>query len=333
MEEVKKDETSTTTVEAKETQTEKPLSENMARIAERKGLIVQDGKLVEKREEKKVEEKKEEKVEEKKLDNVSATPILITEEMIKDYPHLKVHLGRPLNDVFSASASLVRTWNRDRQELAELKKVKETKIIEEKLPTLAEYVQKGLDAAKIEIPDPVDDKKGFDEAVTKRAIKRQELIDEYQEKKSAPEKAEKEKQVETERLNAQTQDLATLFTAKIPGKTIEEIEALASEYMGEIKDQLERYPNLYKGKPELLASDLAAFALKKELAQERADREAKIAEGKKAETERIKAGMKEQSKQKPSNSVTAQDKPKESDSMKKIRERAEARYPKLELKE
>ena len=82
-----------------------------------------------------------------------------------------------------------------------------------------------------------------------------------------------------------------------------------------------------------MASDLAAFALKKELAQERADREAKIAEGKKAETERIKAGMKEQSKQKPSNSVTAQDKPKESDSMKKIRERAEARYPKLELKE
>ena len=272
----------------------------------------------------KEEEKKEEVVEtEKEVEKKDEKPAppLLTEEMAKEYPYLKTMIGKPLTEVFKAQQSLLRTWNRDRQELSELKKVK-AEPVNEKLPTLDEFVQKGLDDAKIDFPDPLEDPKGFKAANRKEAILAQKLADEWRDKKNQPEKkqADADRQTRAERDALET--TVKILNAKIPDKTTDELDKIAEGYAAEIQDILQESPKLYEGRPELLASDIAAWYYATELKRSKEDIQAKIDNAKKNTTQKVKAAMKDQQ----SNIHSVKDgepEKKLSVNLQKIKERAE----------
>ena len=247
----------------------------------------------------------------------------ITEEMVKNFPYAKTLIGKPITELFKSQDSLLRTWNRDRQELAELKKQK-TAPVQEKLPTLEEFVQKGLDDAKIELPDPVDDKKGFDAAMGKRLIKRQELIDEWRSKQRTPEKEASERRVAEEKVILDIRTTQNLLMAKIPGKTVEEINQLSVAYRDELGQVLIENPKLYVGKPELLAADIAFWYASSELKRQQEETKNKVDNAKKNTTQKVKAALADQNKNN-TQSVKEKEGKKEELSVntKKILERAE----------
>jgi hypothetical protein len=186
----------------------------------------------------------------------------ITEEDVKDFPALKTLVGKPYSELTKVYANLNKEFGRSQTELSELKRQKpavevqqitkpevqkEEKTIEQQIDELIE---------KADLPDSFDDQKAYNKAFAKLQMKIADL------KINAANKPIKD-QFEAQRMveeGRQQHDKAVSLIRESIGKDVD-LDVLMNQFNESVQPVILEYPDYYKGKPELLASDISRFHL------------------------------------------------------------------------
>jgi len=185
---------------------------------------------------------------------------VVTEEMVKDYPGLKSMVGKPVTELLKSYGQLNTRLSQSENELSTLKtapvKAKEpekkpvadaqiTKTVEEEIDELIE---------KTELPDPIDDPKAHKKELAKLMAKVAKLQSQADTK---PLQAVAEERQRSEEARANIIKATELVASKLPeGADMTAIQKGFGEFIAPV---VAENPAMYHGKPELLASDIAAW--------------------------------------------------------------------------
>lgn len=258
---------------------------------------------------------------------------VVTEEMVKEYPALKTLIGKPITEVMKSHAALNTRLSQSENELSTLKnkgtdkkpetqkKVEQpvkadtqvTKTAEEEIDELIE---------KAELPDPIDDPKGYAKALGKLNAK----ISAIQARaETRPLKNLQEERQREEQARADIQKATDLVAQKLPEDV--DMEAIQKGFQEFIAPVIAENPTMYHGKPDLLASDIATWFYSEE---NRRLKSAKTDEERKKVAEDMR-GLKRKIEGKPDKEERAETVRSEdsglSPAIKKIIERNEGRMP------
>jgi hypothetical protein len=183
---------------------------------------------------------------------------VVTEEMVKEYPALKTLVGKPITEVMKSHAALNTRLSQSENELSTLK-TKPPGKKEEKKPDAAQTtksVEEEIDELieKTELPDPIDDPVKYKKEMAKLAAKIA-VIQSKAETKSL--KGLAEEQQRSEEARASIIKATELLASKLPETA--DMTAVHKGFSEFIAPVIAENPTLYHGKPELLASDIAAW--------------------------------------------------------------------------
>lgn len=186
---------------------------------------------------------------------------VVTEEMVKEYPALKTLVGKPITEIMKSYAALNTRLSQSENELNTLRTksgkepekkaedkpvdVKTTKTAEEEIDELIE---------KAELPDPVDDPKGYAKASAKLNAKIAAIQAKHE---TAPLRTLQEERQREEQARSDIRKATELVNQKLPEGV--DMEAIQKGFQEFISPVIAENPTMYYGKPELLASDIAAW--------------------------------------------------------------------------
>ena len=187
---------------------------------------------------------------------------VITDEDIKDFPALKTLVGKPYSELTKVYANLAKEFGRSQTELAGLKKKPEsteTKTTQKEEKTLDQRIDDFIESetSKKDFPDPIDDQKAYNKAMAKVLMKASEMrLAEMN--KPITDQFEKQNQIEVARQQHDT--TVSLVNTYLKDEKVD-LDKLMGQFTESMQPVLAEHPDLYFGKPELLASDISRFYL------------------------------------------------------------------------
>jgi hypothetical protein len=187
---------------------------------------------------------------------VETQPKVITADDVKDFPQFKTLVGKPYGELAKAYANLQKEYSRTQNELSSLKKIKpleQPKQTTQQEQSLEQKIDELID--KTVLPDQLDDPDGFKKAFAKLQT---QIVRLQIEDSNKPIKDQFDIQRKAEESRQQIERTNALVTSYLEGEEVNQ-QQLMADFTESIKSVLEDYPDYYKDKPELLASDISRF--------------------------------------------------------------------------
>lgn len=186
---------------------------------------------------------------------------VVTEEMVKEYPALKTLIGKPVTEIMKSHAALNTRLSQSENELNTLKSGQKkepekkdekpvsgsqtTKSVEEEIDELIE---------KTDLPDPIDDPKAYAKASARLNAKIAAIQAKHE---TAPLRSMQEEHQKSEEARVSILKAEQLVKQKLPEDV--DMEAIKNGFQEYIAPVIAENPTLFHGKPELLASEIAAW--------------------------------------------------------------------------
>ena len=186
---------------------------------------------------------------------------LITEDLAAQYPETKTLVGKPVSELGKSYSELNKAFNKVSQELSALKSkpAPVAPAVEAKKESVPEKsLEEKIAAIKArKKPDPVDDPKGFEDAIDKA---QEEIFNLRAEAALHPYKSALDERKAQADAQSQMAVATKILSDNLPQDA--DMKAIEDGFKESVKDLIAENPRYYEGRPELLASHVLTFYYK-----------------------------------------------------------------------